>query len=157
VRSQASGFHCRKTCCWLCCWLYHCWRWMCCCGCFVFASVCPVGVFYFSPAQRDKKRSTGRQSRTRAARVGRPERQARQVPNTHSGLARSRRSSRTDYTRPARWAVHPCEPKWGQVARQRRIGFAVAFSLLRENAGVRYAVYLNIRRCHRTSLKGSLH
>jgi hypothetical protein len=37
---------------------------------------------------------------------------------------------RTDSTRPALWAVHPCEPKWGQVARQRHIGFAVVFRFL---------------------------
>jgi uncharacterized protein len=45
-------------------------------------------VFCFSPAQRDKKRSTGRQSRTRAVWVGRPERWAWQVPNTLYRLAR---------------------------------------------------------------------
>lgn len=56
--------------------------------------------------------------------MGRPEWQARQVPNTHDRLARSRRSSRTDSTRPALWADHSCDPKWGQVARQRLRGVA---------------------------------
>ena len=36
---------------------------------------------------------------------------------------------RTDSTRPAPWAGHPCEPKWGQAARQRHIGLAVVFAV----------------------------
>jgi hypothetical protein len=56
--------------------------------------------------------------------VGRPEWWAGRVTNTHYRLARDT-LIRTDSTRPGLWAVHPCEPKWGQAARQRNIGFAV--------------------------------
>ena len=58
-----------------------------------FCLCLPGGRFLFLTAQRDKKRSTGRQSRTRAVRVGRPEWWAWQVPNTHSRLARGQRLS----------------------------------------------------------------
>src|SRR5580658_4061149 len=72
----------------------------CCCGCCCFDIPLFLprsalgGVFFFHPGAKRRKKRTPRQTeQNEQSDGGRPEWQARQVPNTHDRLARSRRSS----------------------------------------------------------------
>ena len=76
-------------------------------------------VFCFSPAQRDKKTIHWQTEQNEGSEGG--EAGAVGVASAKHALSFGARLAliRTDSTRPALWAGHPCEPKWGQVARLR--------------------------------------